>query len=129
IGFGTEGFGAPGNTQLPNGNIASGLIAPYWDNLNPGTLGSVCTSMLGEAPNRRFVVSWVGVPKSSTGTRLSFQTVFEEWSDELVFQYLDLGSESGGSTPAGATVGIQDGPGQVAAVLSYNGVPFNLSNG
>jgi len=75
------------NTTLPSGTYDR-FIAPYWDDINP--VGNPTTqvrySTLGTAPDRRFVVSWVGVPIYPSTGSYSFQVILYENGD-IKFQY------------------------------------------
>ena len=50
------------NRALPIGS-ADRMILPYFDDLDPAIGGSVSYGTLGSAPNRRFVVTWSGIPR------------------------------------------------------------------
>jgi PKD repeat protein len=128
-GFGTTGLNLSNNAELPASDLKNGLICPHWDNLNPTVSGSsVSYGTMGEAPRRRFVASWVNVPKNSNSARLTFQIILEEGSHEIVFNYLEV--QPNGSRGAGraATVGIQSPDGGRASQYSYNGSPHLLKN-
>ncbi len=128
-GFGTAGLNLSNNEELPASDILNGLICPHWDNLNPTAAdSSVFYGTMGEAPRRRFVVSWVNVPKNSNSARMTFQILLEEGSNEIVFNYLEV--QPNGTRGAGraATVGIQSPDATLAAQYAYNGEPVLLRN-
>ena len=129
IGFGSQGLETTSNTDLPSSGNPNGIICPYWDNLNPASGGSVRIGTLGEAPRRRVVVSWVNVPRSSTtGTPLSFQAVLEETSHRIQFQYLEVQPNSTRGAARGATVGLENESGAIAAKYTFDGSPSLLKN-
>ncbi len=62
-------------------------ILPYWDDLEPSLGGTVRYDTLGTAPNRRFVVSWEGVPRfGNAAASYSFQVVLYE-DQTIRFRY------------------------------------------
>lgn len=97
------------NTCLPGSNSygVAALIAVFWDELNPFAAGHVYYAVLGDAPQRRFIVSWDGVA-SATGDPVSFQAILHEGSRDIVLQYRDVMTGNAlydqGSS---ATIGIQ----------------------
>lgn len=88
------------NTAFPIA-AADRVIAPYWDDLDPGSGGTVRYSTLGSAPNRYFVVSWEGVPRYGGAGSYTFQAILYE-SGDIKFQY-GPGSADGSS----ATIGVE----------------------
>ena len=129
IGFSTAGLDADLNGYFPNALMPNALIAPYWDDLDPSSSGGgVYTETVGEAPDRKLVISWVDIPKSTSGARLTFQAVLEEGTNELLFQYLQvqpLDTSAGGNS---ATIGLQNETGEIGVVHAINGDPLLLQN-
>ncbi|MBU0675377.1 MAG: hypothetical protein KJ950_12095 [Proteobacteria bacterium] len=81
---------------------ADRVIAPYWDDLQPGSGGTVRYDTLGSAPNRRFAVSWTGVPLYPNTGSYTFQVVLYEGSNNILFRY------GGGNTNgSGTTIGVE----------------------
>lgn len=87
------------------------VMLPYWTDIVAGTANStsgasVRFELLGSAPDRRFVISFVNVKLYNQTARYNFQTVLWEGDgsgdDEFSFRY-----SSGSSTGTGATVGVQ----------------------
>ena len=107
--------------QEPNG-----IIAPYWDDLNPATGGQIYTGTVGSFPNRRFVVSWAGVPRTSTP--LTFQAILEEATGEIIFQYLEVQSETSRGGGKQATVGLEDPSGALGVLCLQDGAPRLLQD-
>ncbi len=100
--------GAP--TGCPNA-VPQNLMIPYWLDIVAGTANSttgasVQFELLGTAPNRRLVISWVNVKLYNTTTRYNFQVQLLEGTagvnGSFRFQYT-----TGSSTGSGATVGVQ----------------------
>jgi subtilisin family serine protease len=125
IGFAPEGLGNTDNVNMPNAGAPNGIIAPFWDNLDPSAAtgaGSVYAGTTGTAPNRRFVVSWVNVERPANNSLNTFQVILEE-NGGIVFNYRTI--EAGRS----ATVGLESIAGDTSALYSYNGNPTILSSG
>ena len=96
------------------------LVAPFWDDLSLEASGGVYAAILGDAPNREFVIEYREVPLASnpTGSSLTFQVVLQESSGEIIFNYLDLaGSGSDGSF---STIGLEFNNGQSGIQIGYN---------
>mgnify|MGYP000880003407 FL=1 len=100
--------GAP--TGCPNA-VPQKLMLPYWLDIVAGSANSTAGAsvqyeLLGTAPNRRFVISWVNVKLYNTTTRYNFQVQLLESTTgvngNFRYQYT-----TGSSTGSGATVGVQ----------------------
>lgn len=108
------------NFALPYLNVDSAIF-PFWDNLH--TNGQVYTAVIGEAPNRRFVVEWYQKDRffaPSTTETVTFEAIFSEADGGIAFEYLDttFGS-SADDHGANATIGLQRNVDQ-ADQYSYN---------
>jgi subtilisin family serine protease len=129
LGFNPSGMNAYINSDMPNTAAPNAIVAPYWDDLNPGMAGSVHIGTIGSAPNRTVVVSWVGVPHYSDATALmTFQTLLSEGSGDIKMQFQEVqpGNLSYGAGRS-ATVGIENQTGALARKYSYLGSTL-LSN-
>ncbi len=103
------------NQPLPA--LAAGIIvAPFWDDLTPasGTSQNVYWAVTGTAPNRELVVEWRDLPpyacRAEAASTVTFQVVFDEGSDRVLFNYADVivgGGCSDNDRGGSATVGIQ----------------------
>ena len=93
------------------------IIAPFWDYLlpQPGSPRNVFWDVLGTAPNRELVIEWrdlnhVSIAAASQDAAITFQVVFSENSDNILFNYrdVDFGPDwpdyNGGGD---ATIGLQ----------------------
>ena len=112
------------NTALPAAG-ADAVLIPYWDDLNPASVATrIPYQVLGTAPNRIFVVSYLSVPhycscgtgctgNQTTALTETFQARLYETSNEIVFSYNTLSTFgngwSTGPTPTdpGATIGVE----------------------
>lgn len=82
------------------------MIAPYWDDLDLRFVGYLETEVVGEAPNRIFVVEWDEIPRFDTGDLLTFEVQLFEGSNDMVFLYQDVAQGPAGNGRS-ATIGIQ----------------------
>ena len=121
VGFNPAGLGNRDNVSMPNGAAPNSYIAPFWDDLDP-TTGIISAGTIGVAPNRRYVVTWDNVKRTANTTYQRFQVILEEGGG-IVFQYRQ--TEGGRS----ATVGIENGNGDAAALRLFNGSPSLLTSG
>ncbi|MFC8849458.1 MULTISPECIES: carboxypeptidase regulatory-like domain-containing protein [unclassified Micromonospora] len=105
------------NPTMPTATAPNAVVAPFWDDFEVDASASVRTQTFGAAPNRSYVVEWrnVNFRPPSTG-RLTFEVIFHE-DGRIAFHYGAM------STPvqqgAGATVGLENGSGTVAALYSF----------
>lgn len=120
------------------------MIAPFGMNAFAESYGGgVYTQTLGSAPNRRYVVQWTDIPTSYvvgnesflTAGGVTYQLVFEEGSDEILFQYQHTSFDTpaypdadGGAT---AVVGLNFGgmPVSEAVATAYSQYAASLSDG
>lgn len=99
------------STGCPGGIPARTLVA-YWTDIVAGTANntsgaSIRYELLGTAPNRRFVISWVNVKLYNQTARYNFQVILYEspaggLNSNFKYQYT-----TGSSTGSAATVGVQ----------------------
>lgn len=82
------------------------MIAPYWDDLDLRAFGYLETAVVGEEPNRIFVVEWDSVPRFETGEPVTFEVQLFEGSHNIVFLYQQVQQSEGGNGRQ-ATIGIQ----------------------
>ncbi len=89
----------PSNSGLPSANAPEAMIAPFWDDLNPSSGGQI----LYRAEPDRFILSFIEVPRFSTGGPYTFQTILYPDGTILV-QYQSMQ----GTRLDEATIGLQD---------------------
>ncbi|HQV69797.1 MAG TPA: S8 family serine peptidase [Thermoflexales bacterium] len=111
-----------GSLAYLNTNMASApayLVAPFWDDLD-ASAGQVYFKVMGIAPNRKAVVSWVGRPHYTSNGDASVQAVFYE-NGSISFEYLDTNfgqaAFDGGTS---ATIGIKGRDAANSLQVSYN---------
>ena len=86
--------------------------------------------IIGSAPNRQAVISWVNVPHSSQPpANYTFQAILDEETHRVRFQYQSVTPGRGpGDQGKSATVGLENAAGTVAARYSYNGSTLLVDN-
>ncbi len=115
-----------GTGQWTNQPIGSStphnFIAPFWDDIVTWrSAGAVYYQVIGEAPNRKFVVEWFDNQHySSSPSGITFEAILYEGTNDIKFQYkdVDFGSDSY-NNGASATVGIEGAEGR-GLQYSYN---------
>ncbi|NES16769.1 hypothetical protein G3554_16455 [Micromonospora sp. PPF5-17] len=105
------------NPTMPTAEPPNAVVAPFWDDFQVDSSASVRTQTFGTAPNRYFVVEWRNVGfRPTSAERLTFEVIFHE-DGRIAYHYGAM------STPtqqgAGATVGLENGSGTVAALYSF----------
>ena len=117
----SSGANAHLNTAIPNSATPNGVLAPFWDDLNPPAGGGVYAGITGAAPNRTLHVEWFNVPHfslSGSGT-VTVELSLEEDGD-VRYQYLD--TDFGNPTwnnGASATAGVERADGVVGKQVSH----------
>ena len=110
----------PLNTRIPNAAAPNNAIYGFWDDLTFQQQGRIYTSVLGVAPNRRFVVEWWRAQHYGPQPygEYSFELILDEGTNAISAQYLALsGIDGNGSS---ATVGIEAQGGSTGLLYSYN---------
>lgn len=110
-------WGRSWNAPLPDPEVPNAAIYPFWDSIYVDYSSSVYTGVVGEAPNRQFVIEWRNVAFYNDSSRANFEIVLNE-TGEVVVQYPapeETNSAQGGT----ASIGIEDGAGEVGIQYSY----------
>jgi hypothetical protein len=109
----------PNNQSLPDSSAPSGVLAPYWTDLDPSTAGTVSIATLANGVSDWIVVDWENVPiKGQPSTSNSFETwIGINGVEDINFQYGDLSSPA----PGALTVGAENIQGNVGTNYYYNG--------
>jgi subtilisin family serine protease len=128
LGFDSQGMNLSTISDIPTMASPNGVILPYWDNLNPASSGTIHAGVVGTTPNRRYVVSWVGVTRNTSADRMTFQAVLNEGSGEIQFNYLEVNPNSTRGGGARATIGLEAPSGSLAAKYCFNGTPNRVAN-
>ena len=97
------------------------IIAPFWDDLNPGQGGNIYYGTTGTSPNRIFVAEWWNVPRYYDYGAASFEIKLFESDGAIEYHYYDVSFENASyDHGASATVGIGDGDVGYGLQRSYN---------
>jgi hypothetical protein len=81
------------DASIPNETVplGSAQIAPFWDDLFTG--GNVYYEVIGQAPNRRFIVQWNQKNHYNNGQSdpggVTFEAILDEPTNSVSFQYLN----------------------------------------
>ena len=106
------------NEPIPSPNAPHAIIAPFWDDLDPGEWGDIYYQTMGPVGDRILVVQWDGIAHYPGFDDYTFQVILEEGSNNIRFQYLDMiGSQANGNS---ATIGIEEFSGNVGLQTSFN---------
>ena len=116
------------NEGIPGSDAPNGIIAPFWDDLNLATSGSIRTLVRGTSPNRNLTIEWLNVPRfqHEDGTPLTFEATLYEGTNEIRFRYLHTtiggAAEANEATSSGlsATAGLESVDGTAGKQYSYN---------
>jgi hypothetical protein len=105
------GSGNPffGNSCMNEGPAAGmgDMIAPFWDDLDLTAFGYLEYEVVGEAPNRIFVLEWDDIPRfGEPDDRVTFAVQLFEGSQDILFLYEDV-TLLEGNNGSSATIGIQ----------------------
>lgn len=110
-----------GNVQFGNGNTFYGneclnegpvagmgdMIAPFWDDLDLTSYGYLEYDVVGEAPDRIYVLEWDNIPRfGDSEDRVTFALQLFEGSQDILFLYEDVNLLEG-NNGSSATIGIQ----------------------
>jgi hypothetical protein len=107
-----SGSGCCSGQILPDAGLPNNLIAAAWDDLSTGSAGSITYQTLGVAPNRRFVVKYVGVPILGNATPDVTSTIILYETSNIVEIH-----NTGVSGVSPATQGIENAAGTIAYVV------------
>jgi hypothetical protein len=112
-------YGLPGPARPNN------VIAPFWEDFDPGQGGSIRFKTLGSAPNRYLVVEWQGVRLYADTGIQSVEAVLYEGSNQIRFQYPNTRSGVRGDLTL-ATVGLENDDGTIGITYPYT-IPVGIN--
>ena len=99
------------NVPIPDPADPDDMIAPLWDDLNPGAGGQVQYFSSGFAPNRAFIVQWTDVPQFGNTDQNTFQAILFENNNRVSLRYLQVTPEA---FAGDYTIGIENADGSDA---------------
>ncbi len=98
-----------GNSCMNDGPVVGmgDMIAPFWDDLDLTSFGFLEYDVVGEAPDRIFVLEWDNIPRfGDPNDRVTFAVQLFEGSQDILFLYEDV-TMLEGNNGSSATIGIQ----------------------
>lgn len=106
FGSGNAYFGNSCMNEGPVRNMGD-MIAPFWDDLDLTSFGFLEYDVVGEAPERIFVLEWDNIPRfGEPDDRVTFAVQLFEGSQDILFLYEDV-TMLEGNNGSSATIGIQ----------------------
>lgn len=105
------------NDPIPSAAAPNDMIAPLWDDFNPGAGGTVHHQTLGAAPNRRFIAQWTNVPQFAAADSNTFQAVLFEGSNTINFRY---GAVTPEAFAGDYSIGVENSTGTEGASVAGN---------
>ncbi|WP_373693608.1 SdrD B-like domain-containing protein [Limnofasciculus baicalensis] len=109
-------FGSNGtdfsNDSIPNTTDPDDLIAPFWDDLNPGAGGSIY--YYHDVIENQFIVQYQDVPRFAEGGNLTFEVILDS-DGSILYQYDELNA-----TLNSATIGIENADGSNGLQIAYD---------
>ncbi len=94
-------------TTLPAG--ANRIIAPLFFDIDPGAGGGVFFNVVGTPGNRKFIVTWAGVPAFALGGSNTYQLQLLERLNVILFMYNRIQTNGFNWTGTPLTAGIASG--------------------
>lgn len=111
FGSSAQGSGCCTGVAIPNAAIPNGIVAGWWEDLNPALGGSLLFEPRGTSPNRRHIVQFQDIQHHPGGSPSTFQFIFYEGNFTIVVNYKsalsDGGTHSAGIENQTGTVGLQ----------------------
>lgn len=96
------------------------MIAPFWDDLDLTSFGYLEYDVVGDAPNRIFVLEWDDIPRfGEPDDRVTFAVQLFEESQDILFLYEDV-TLLEGNNGSSATIGLQSEAQGVALQFGCN---------
>ena len=96
---------------LPDPGTPNGVIAGWWEDLNPTDGGTVHYETIGTSPNQIFIVQFTNVPHFASPAAVTMQYKLFEGTDVIEVHYVlaesDGGTHSVGIENQDGTIGIQ----------------------
>ncbi|MEX1158491.1 MAG: Ig domain-containing protein, partial [Thermomicrobiales bacterium] len=109
------------NQGIPHRAFPNGFAAPFLDDLNPEAGGEIWYRAVGEAPNRAFVVSWIGLPHYTEVGDATFQVILHEGSNGIEFQYTDVEfGKRDYDFGRSASIGIEQATGMIGVQFAHD---------
>jgi subtilisin family serine protease len=109
------------NAPIPTSAVPNGIVAPFWDDLHPGSTGSVHAGVAGSAGSRVLYVEWFNVPHFAGNNGVTFEVALHEATGEIRFQWLDTHmANTTWDLGISATAGVERQDGVIGRQVSHN---------
>jgi hypothetical protein len=116
--FSDPGASKPNRTSVPDPDGPNNLIAPFWSDLVVDSTSKIRTTLIGQAPNRQFVVEWRDVyVQGWWNQRFSFEVLLGE-QGTISFTY--NGTDWEGNRGKEGLIGIENADGSAGYQYSLN---------
>ncbi|MDY0016324.1 MAG: C25 family cysteine peptidase [Candidatus Delongbacteria bacterium] len=102
------------NGTIPDISGPNAMIAPFWDDINCGSVNSGDVYYYFDAVNSRFIVEYNSIVDYSLTTTETFEVILYE-NGNIVFQYKEMNGSLND-----CTVGIENGTGTGGLLVAYN---------
>ncbi|MBL7032972.1 MAG: S8 family serine peptidase [Candidatus Delongbacteria bacterium] len=99
------------NQGMPHSSEPNCLIAPFWDDLDPSSGGTVYT--YADLANQRFIAEWDGVNHYISGNPETFQVILNS-DGTILYQYQDV------ALGTSCSVGIENQNGTDGLQIAFN---------
>ncbi len=99
------------NDPIPSSSDPNDLVAPFWDDLNPGAGGMIYFYTNGVDTA---IVQWDGVPRFFNDGSFTFEAILTSDGD-IIYQYLSMNG-----TLTSNTVGIENSDGSIGLQVVHN---------
>lgn len=109
--FGDDGSDY-GNDPIPDDYEPNDFIAPFWDDLNPGSGGDVYSYF--DAARNRYIVQYTDIVHIGGSGQYTFQVILNT-DGSILFQYLSVTGRLDG-----ATIGIENSDGSDGLEVAFN---------
>ena len=100
--------------NVPDTDFPNGLIAGYWEDLDPSSGGNVYYQTTGTSPDRVFTLEFDRVPHAGSNNLVSFQILLHEDSGDIEINHIGCFSDGGTHT-----TGIENQSGTDGLVIGY----------
>jgi subtilisin family serine protease len=105
------------NSAIPSVAAPNSLVAPFWDDLNPGVGGAVYSLVSGTSPSRAFTVEWLNVPQYLNTGAATFEATLYEGTNEVRLRYQSTATVGSGSS---GTAGVENLDGSFGKQYSFS---------
>ena len=118
-----NGSGSAGNKSMPNSIKPDGIIAAFWDDLNPAAPGAGSIYYYDDVTNHRLIVEYYNIPILGDTGKNTFEIILNYGeniykANTILFQYLRTpGNESA------STIGIENLSGTIGTQYLFDGTP------